>query len=81
MFWLKYYSGRAYVSNCRGLGFEFGGLNFFDFLCFFATTLKLKYQRFESRYLEDRSCKMKRYCEQMQMQRCKISSVLRAHNS
>jgi hypothetical protein len=28
-------------------GFEVGGLNCFDFLCCFATTLKLKYQRFE----------------------------------
>ncbi len=52
MLWLKCYSGRAYVSDCWGLGFEVGRLNFFDFLCCFASTLKLKYQRFESRYLE-----------------------------
>jgi hypothetical protein len=52
MLWLKGYSGRAYVPDCWGLEFEVGRLNFFNFLCCFATTLKLKYQRFESRYLE-----------------------------
>jgi len=43
MLWLKCYSGRAYDSDCWGLGFEVGRLNFSDFLCCFATTLKLKY--------------------------------------
>jgi hypothetical protein len=46
--WLKCYSGRLYVSDCWVLGFEVGSANFFDFLCCFATMLKLKYQRFES---------------------------------
>ena len=43
MLWLKCYSGSACVSDCWGLGFEVGMLNFFE----------LKYQLFESRYLED----------------------------
>jgi len=51
--WLNCYSGRVNVSDCWGFGVEVGRLNFFRFFCCFATTLKVKYQRFEYRYIED----------------------------